>query len=117
MAADRPVDGPTEAAFANQLETIYERHGAVLFTMARGAHELRTSMCLSSVSSLSTSLSFSSKCGGWGRFVKGSYSGYARRSRRPPLGLTSLGASRSRTTRRFTGFWIPSTRRASGSAC
>mmetsp|Transcript_16043 Transcript_16043/g.64780 ORF Transcript_16043/g.64780 Transcript_16043/m.64780 type:complete len:469 (+) Transcript_16043:743-2149(+) len=42
--AEKPVCAATEARFAALLETIYERHAAVLFTMARGAHELRTAM-------------------------------------------------------------------------
>ncbi|KAJ1462939.1 mitochondrial branched-chain alpha-ketoacid dehydrogenase kinase-domain-containing protein [Pelagophyceae sp. CCMP2097] len=45
IAASRcPVDEDTEAEFAKLLTAIYERHSAVLFTMARGAHELRLSM-------------------------------------------------------------------------
>mmetsp|Transcript_10719 Transcript_10719/g.13306 ORF Transcript_10719/g.13306 Transcript_10719/m.13306 type:complete len:376 (+) Transcript_10719:65-1192(+) len=44
VQSERPVDATTEAAFALTLEKIYERHAAVLLTMARGAHELRTKM-------------------------------------------------------------------------
>ncbi|KAK7249843.1 acetyl-transferring pyruvate dehydrogenase kinase [Aureococcus anophagefferens] len=41
LAADRPTDGASERAFAQLLETIYERHAGVLYTMAQGAFELR----------------------------------------------------------------------------
>ncbi|KAH8054466.1 pyruvate dehydrogenase [Aureococcus anophagefferens] len=41
FAADRPTDGASERAFAQLLETIYERHAGVLYTMAQGAFELR----------------------------------------------------------------------------
>ena len=39
--APKPADATTERAFAKLLETIYERHAGVLYTMAHGAYELR----------------------------------------------------------------------------
>lgn len=42
--SEKPSDAASEAAFARLLVTIYERHAGVLFTMARGAHELRTKL-------------------------------------------------------------------------
>ena len=37
----KPCDAETERLFATLLETIYERHAGVLYTMAHGAYELR----------------------------------------------------------------------------
>jgi len=37
-----PQDPEKEAMFAKVIESIYERHGSTLITMAKGAHELRT---------------------------------------------------------------------------
>jgi len=42
--AQKPVDAQTEAKFAALLSTIYDRHAAVLITMAKGAHELRSNL-------------------------------------------------------------------------
>ncbi len=40
-ACSAPSDPEREANFAKVIEAIYERHGATLITMAKGAHELR----------------------------------------------------------------------------
>ena len=45
--APKPADATTERAFAKLLETIYERHAGVLYTMAHGAYELRENYELS----------------------------------------------------------------------
>lgn len=37
-----PQDPEKEEMFAKVIESIYERHGSTLITMAKGAHELRT---------------------------------------------------------------------------
>ncbi|KAJ8600356.1 hypothetical protein CTAYLR_000686 [Chrysophaeum taylorii] len=42
--SERPVDPLSEERFARLIDAIYERHAAVLITMAKGAHELRSSM-------------------------------------------------------------------------
>lgn len=44
LECKRPTDKESEAHFANTILNIYDRHSAVLITMARGAHELRTVM-------------------------------------------------------------------------
>jgi len=44
VGAEKPVDRATEARFAALLSMIYDRHAAVLITMAKGAHELRSSI-------------------------------------------------------------------------
>ena len=44
VSITRPTDAASERAFAHLLETIYERHAGVLYTMAQGAFELRAKL-------------------------------------------------------------------------
>lgn len=39
-----PIDHEKEKIFAKVIESIYERHSATLITMAKGAHEIRTTL-------------------------------------------------------------------------
>ena len=39
-----PVTAEKEMAFSKVIESIYERHSSTLITMARGAHEIRTTL-------------------------------------------------------------------------
>lgn len=39
-----PTDLEKEAKFAKVIDSIYERHSATLITMAKGAHEVKTSL-------------------------------------------------------------------------
>jgi hypothetical protein len=44
ISCPAPFDPEKEANFAKLIEDIYERHSTTLITMARGAHEIRSSL-------------------------------------------------------------------------